>query len=61
MRPPAFVIRLELEAEPRLYCDAENEGEHRRLLDWIEANPELAELLEHVDEIRQSWQQRRAA
>jgi hypothetical protein len=37
MTPPALIVRLELESRPRVFVDALNEGEARRLADWLAA------------------------
>jgi hypothetical protein len=42
---PAILIRLAIEARPSVAVDAMDEGEFVRLIDWLEANPELRELL----------------
>ena len=44
-RSPAVVIRLELEAAPRLYVEVRTEGEHLRLCDAIAADAQLADLV----------------
>jgi hypothetical protein len=41
---PAVVIRLELEAAPRVYVDCLNGREEARLRDWLDSKPELADL-----------------
>lgn len=41
MAAPAIVIRLELEERPSVREEAMNEGEARRLHDWITSRPEL--------------------
>ena len=38
---PALVVRVELEAAPQAYFDCVNEGEERRLRDWLAAHPGL--------------------
>ena len=45
MSPPAVVIRLEVEAPPRVVFDALTDGENARLADWIGANADYAELV----------------
>jgi hypothetical protein len=54
MTPPALIVRLELESRPRVFVDALNEGEARRLADWIaSAERVLAErVLEALQEAR---------
>jgi hypothetical protein len=37
-RPPAVVIRLDLEGGPRVFLDCSHEGDVLRLRDWIAAN-----------------------
>lgn len=56
--PPALVIRLALEAAPRVYVEALHEGEHARLVDWIAARPALGELVARALELED---ERRAA
>ena len=48
MSPPAVVIRLEVEAPPRLIVEALTEGENARLFDWVGANPDYSELVERA-------------
>jgi hypothetical protein len=45
MSAPALIIRLEVEAAPRLVCDVISESEEERLIDWIDAHPELVDLV----------------
>jgi hypothetical protein len=45
MSAPAILIRLELEAAPRLQVDALTEREHERIVDWIETHPEYLDLI----------------
>jgi hypothetical protein len=45
MSAPALVIRLEVEAAPRLMCDVMSESEEERLIDWLDAHPELIDLV----------------
>jgi hypothetical protein len=42
---PAILIRLELEAAPRLLVEALSEQEHDRLVDWLETHPDYLELV----------------
>jgi hypothetical protein len=50
--PPAIVIRLELEAAPRVYCEALAEAEQTRLGDWLaEARPEYGALVDRAMEL----------
>lgn len=55
-RLPAVLIRLELEAAPKVLIDALTEGESLRLEDWVSTHPDLAELvcraLELADEAK---------
>jgi hypothetical protein len=46
VKPPAILIRLELEAAPRLQVDALSEEEHGRIVDWIKAHPAYLQLVE---------------
>jgi hypothetical protein len=55
---PAIVIRLELEAAPRLQVDALNEREAERMVDWLEAHPEYLALIRRAAELET---ERRAA
>jgi hypothetical protein len=43
---PAVLIRLEVEASPRLQIDALNESEQRCLVDWLEAHPRYLKLIQ---------------
>jgi hypothetical protein len=45
---PAILIRLELEAAPRLLVDAVSEQEHDRLCDWLEAHPAYVDLVQQA-------------
>ena len=51
MTPPAIVIRLELEAAPRLQVDALDERESKRLLDWLDAHPRYLRLIQEAIEL----------
>ena len=51
MRPPAIIVRFELEAAPRLQIDALSEREHERILDWVETHPDYLELLKRALEL----------
>lgn len=51
MNAPALIIRLELEAAPRVLPDCLNGWEEARLDDWIRSKPELAELVERALEL----------
>lgn len=46
MSAPAIVIRLELEAAPRVYMEALHEGDGARLGQWLASRVELLELVE---------------
>jgi hypothetical protein len=48
---PSIVIRLPLEAPPRVYMDALREGEELRLRDWLAAHPELEALISAAEEV----------
>lgn len=54
MSAPAILIRLELEASPRLLTDCVSEGEQQRLLDWLRSRPALLELVETAIELEQA-------
>jgi hypothetical protein len=45
MNAPAIIIRLELEAPPRIYSDCATDGERARLLDWLVAHTDLCALV----------------
>lgn len=49
---PAVVIRLELEAAPRVYVEAASRGERHRLLDWINSNSDLRAIVRAADDLR---------
>jgi hypothetical protein len=51
MNAPAVVIRLELEAAPRVRVDCLSTGERDRLQDWLDANPSLAWLVTRALEL----------
>ena len=43
---PAIIIELDVEAKaPRIYMRAMSQGEERRLLDWVDSQPELYDLV----------------
>jgi hypothetical protein len=52
MSAPAIVIRLELEAAPKLLTDCLSEAEEERLIDWLEVHPELRQLIVLAYELR---------
>jgi hypothetical protein len=54
MAAPAVVIRLEIEASPVVYIDASNEGEARRIADWINAHPNLLRLVKQAEHLQQA-------
>jgi hypothetical protein len=45
MNAPAVVIRLSLEAQPRIYIEAVRESDESRLTEWLESKPQYAELV----------------
>jgi hypothetical protein len=48
MRAPAILIRIELEAAPRLQVDALNQQEHDRIVDWLRAHPRYLRLVQEA-------------
>jgi hypothetical protein len=48
---PALVIMLPLEGSPLVYADTLHDGEEARLLDWIAASDERAELFRRALEL----------
>jgi hypothetical protein len=48
MSAPAVVIRLELEAPPRLFADALGKNEWKRLSDWLSAHPRYLRLIQEA-------------
>lgn len=53
LRPaPAIMIRVQLEERPELIADCMTEDEEDRLLDWINANEDLALLVGLAVELR---------
>jgi hypothetical protein len=48
---PAVVIRLELEAPPRIYCDVMTEAAGGRLTDWLASHPDYLELVNRAIEL----------
>jgi hypothetical protein len=49
--PPALVIRLAVEARPRLYVDCVNDGERERLVDWLRSSDDLSRLVDDALEL----------
>lgn len=45
MTAPAAIIRIEPEAKPSVRIEAGSEGEQIRLVDWLDANDDLAALV----------------
>jgi hypothetical protein len=52
---PAFVIVVPIEGDVHVYTHASNEAEERRLYDWVESRPRLAELLGQAIAARRDW------
>jgi hypothetical protein len=53
--PPAVIIRLEFERpSPRIVCDYLHESDAVRMLDWLDAHPQLVALLEAAYELRRA-------
>ena len=48
MSAPAIVIRLELEAAPRIYADVLYEGDSDRLSLWLASMPRYADLFDEA-------------
>jgi hypothetical protein len=48
---PAIVIRLSFEARPRVYVDAIHESDESRLAEWLESQPQYAELVARALEL----------
>lgn len=53
---PAVVIRIELEAPPRVVVDALHEGEYDRLGDWLRSHPDLLDLIRRARDLEQREQ-----
>jgi hypothetical protein len=53
MSAPAVVIRLEIEAMPKIFPDVVSESEYERLIDWLESHEELRMLLVFADQLRE--------
>lgn len=51
MNAPAIVIRLELEAAPRVTLDVVSESEEVRLEEWLDRHPEQVELVSRALEL----------
>jgi hypothetical protein len=51
MNAPAVVIRLELEATPKVTFDCLSEGEQVRMVEHLGAHPEQLELIARAQEI----------
>jgi hypothetical protein len=51
MSPPALVIRLALEQPASVYLDCLNDGEKARLFDWLNSQPDYADLVERALEL----------
>ncbi len=56
---PALIVRLALESPASVYLDCRNDGEEARLLDWLSAHEEYADLVARVLEL--AGRERRAA
>jgi len=50
-QPPVLLIRFEFEAPPRIVSICANEGEQRRLADWLLVHPRYADLIEAAYEL----------
>ena len=48
---PAVVIELGVEAAPRVWVCSKNDGEEARVLDWVNAHDDLAELVGRAFEL----------
>jgi hypothetical protein len=48
---PAVIIRIPLEHPVSVYMDATNDGEGARLLDWVNAHPDLVDLVHRAFEL----------
>jgi hypothetical protein len=48
---PRVVIVLEFEAPPRVISICKNEGDQHRLADWLQAHPELEEMVRRAFEL----------
>lgn len=48
---PALLIRIELEAPPRLAVVCATEGDELRLRDWLGSHPDLLELADRALEL----------
>ena len=48
---PAVVIELSVESAPRVHVICMNEGEERRVWDWIMNHPELHEIVVRAVEL----------
>jgi hypothetical protein len=57
---PKFVIVLELEQSPKIFLDAQSDGELVRLKDWLRSHSELAELVEVALDVETAWRERAA-
>jgi hypothetical protein len=57
MSAPALVIRLELEAAPRLIFDCVSESEEKRLEDWFAAHPDLLDPALRALELRDEFEE----
>ncbi|MFL5922326.1 MAG: hypothetical protein ACJ75Q_00600 [Gaiellaceae bacterium] len=58
MSAPAVIVRFEFEASPSLYVDAVREGDHARLVQWLEQHPRYLRLIQEALELEA---ERRAA
>jgi hypothetical protein len=50
---PAVIIRIEFEAAPRVVCDYLTEADEKRMRHWLDAHPDLVELLERAYEVQE--------
>jgi hypothetical protein len=49
---PAVIVRLELEAAPQVICDFLHEGDQSRMYDWLDAHPELRDMVCRAFQLR---------
>jgi len=51
MNAPAVIIVFELEQTVRVYYDTATDGQKSRLDDWLQANPDYAQLVSDAIEL----------
>jgi hypothetical protein len=53
-RPPAIIVRFELESEVKVYSDACSPAERERVADWLDQRSEYLDLVRRAIELAES-------